>query len=137
VRFRIDGVLREVLRRSACPGPLLVSRIKVMARLDIAEKRVPQDGRISLRIAGHAVDVRVSTLPSAYGERVVLRLLDKQAGQLELAQLGMPPTPCTTACSLVCTAPTASCSSPGPRVPARPPRSTRASARSTRPRATS
>ncbi len=90
VRFRIDGVLNEVLTPKRMLGPLLVSRLKVMARLDIAEKRVPQDGRISIRIAGHAVDIRMSTIPSAYGERVVLRLLDKQAGQLELAQLGMP-----------------------------------------------
>lgn len=90
VRFRIDGVLTEVLSPKRMLGPLLVSRLKVMARLDIAEKRVPQDGRISIRIAGHGVDIRMSTIPSAYGERVVLRLLDKQAGQLELAQLGMP-----------------------------------------------
>ena len=90
VRFRIDGVLSEILAPKRMLGPLLVSRLKVMARLDIAEKRVPQDGRISIRIAGHAVDIRVSTIPSAYGERVVLRLLDKQAGQLELPQLAMP-----------------------------------------------
>jgi type II secretory ATPase GspE/PulE/Tfp pilus assembly ATPase PilB-like protein len=90
VRYRIDGVLNEVLSPKRMLGPLLVSRLKVMARLDIAEKRVPQDGRISVRIAGHAVDIRMSTIPSAYGERVVLRLLDKQSGQLELAQLGMP-----------------------------------------------
>jgi len=70
-------------------APLLVSRIKVMAKLDIAEKRLPQDGRISLRVAGRAVDVRVSTLPSGHGERVVLRLLDKQAGRLDLEHLGM------------------------------------------------
>ena len=91
VRMRIDGQLREVLRPKRELANLLVSRIKVMARLDIAEKRVPQDGRISLRLAGHEVDVRVSTLPSAHGERVVLRLLDKQAGRLNLATLGMPP----------------------------------------------
>ena len=91
VRFRIDGVLREVLRPPRALAPLLVSRIKVMAKLDIAEKRLPQDGRISLRIAGHAVDVRVSTLPSGHGERVVLRLLDKQAGRLDLEHLGMEP----------------------------------------------
>ncbi|MFK7829221.1 MAG: type II secretion system ATPase GspE [Congregibacter sp.] len=90
VRYRIDGVLSEVLRPKRMLGPLLVSRLKVMARLDIAERRVPQDGRISVRIAGHAVDIRMSTLPSAYGERVVLRLLDKQSGQLELKQLAMP-----------------------------------------------
>jgi general secretion pathway protein E len=90
VRLRIDGVLREILRPRRELATLLVSRIKVMARLDIAEKRVPQDGRLSLRLAGHEVDVRVSTLPSAHGERVVLRLLDKQAVRLELDQLDMP-----------------------------------------------
>jgi len=89
VRFRVDGVLREVLRPQRALAPLLVSRIKVMARLDIAEKRLPQDGRISLKVAGRAVDVRVSTLPAGHGERVVLRLLDKQAGRLDLGQLGM------------------------------------------------
>lgn len=90
VRFRVDGILREIVRPKRVLAPLLVSRIKVMARLDIAEKRVPQDGRITLRIAGREVDVRVSTLPSAAGERVVLRLLDKQAGRLDLTHLGMP-----------------------------------------------
>ena len=89
VRFRIDGVLTEVLSPKRMLAPLLVSRLKVMAKLDIAEKRIPQDGRISIRLAGHAVDIRVSTIPSAHGERVVLRLLDKQAGQLELQQLQM------------------------------------------------
>jgi general secretion pathway protein E len=91
VRFRVDGVLREVLQSKRAVAPLVVSRIKVMSRLDIAEKRLPQDGRISLRIAGRAVDVRVSTIPSGHGERVVLRILDKQAGRLDLAQLGMDP----------------------------------------------
>jgi len=89
VRFRVDGVLKEVLKPNRKLSSLLVSRIKVMARLDIAEKRVPQDGRISLRIGGRAVDVRVSTMPSSHGERVVLRLLDKNAGNLDLIQLGM------------------------------------------------
>ncbi|MEO0346775.1 MAG: type II secretion system ATPase GspE [Pseudomonadota bacterium] len=89
VRMRIDGVLREVLQTGRGVAPLLVSRIKVMSKLDIAEKRLPQDGRISLRVAGRAVDVRVSTMPSGHGERVVMRLLDKQAGRLDLAQLGM------------------------------------------------
>jgi len=89
VRFRIDGVLREVLQTRRALAPLIVSRIKVMSRLDIAEKRLPQDGRISLKIAGRAVDVRVSTMPSGHGERVVLRLLDKQAGRLNLKSLGM------------------------------------------------
>lgn len=89
IRFRIDGVLREILRPHRKLASLLVSRIKVMAQLDIAEKRVPQDGRISLLIAGRAVDVRVSTMPSNHGERVVLRLLDKNNARLDLAQLGM------------------------------------------------
>jgi len=92
VRFRIDGVLRTILEPSRKLAPLLVSRIKVMAKLDIAEKRIPQDGRIALKIAGHAVDVRVSTMPSSFGERVVLRLLDKQAGRFQFEQLGMSPS---------------------------------------------
>ena len=89
VRMRIDGVMREVLTPPRELSALLVSRIKVMARLDIAEKRVPQDGRISLRLAGHEVDVRVSTLPAAHGERVVLRLLDKQAMRLDIDHMQM------------------------------------------------
>lgn len=89
IRYRVDGMLSEVLSPKRMLAPLLVSRLKVMAKLDIAEKRVPQDGRISVRIAGHAVDIRMSTMPSAHGERVVLRLLDKQAGQLQLSQLAM------------------------------------------------
>lgn len=89
VRFRVDGVLQEMVQPKRALAPLLVSRIKVMARLDIAEKRVPQDGRISLRVAGREVDIRVSTIPSSNGERVVLRLLDKQAGRLNLSALGM------------------------------------------------
>ncbi|MCD9499766.1 type II secretion system ATPase GspE [Photobacterium carnosum] len=92
IRFRVDGMLREVLQPSRKLAPLLVSRIKVMAKLDIAEKRIPQDGRISLRIGGRAVDVRVSTMPSSHGERVVLRLLDKNATRLDLHSLGMTAT---------------------------------------------
>lgn len=89
VRNRIDGVLHEVLEIQRAIAPLVISRVKVMAKLDIAEKRIPQDGRISLRIGGHNIDVRVSTLPSNHGERVVLRILDKQAAQLDLNLLGM------------------------------------------------
>lgn len=89
VRFRVDGMLREILHPPGNIAPLIISRIKVMSKLDIAEKRLPQDGRISLRVAGRPVDVRVSTLPSGHGERVVLRLLDKGAGRLDLQQLGM------------------------------------------------
>jgi general secretion pathway protein E len=89
VRFRVDGGLRDVVEPRRGLHPAMVSRIKVMASLDIAEKRLPQDGRIALRIAGRAIDVRVSTIPTANGERVVLRLLDKQAGRLTLDALGM------------------------------------------------
>ena len=91
VRLRVDGVLREVLQTKRAVAAAVVSRIKVMSKLDIAEKRLPQDGRISLKVAGRAVDVRVSTIPSGHGERVVLRLLDKQAGRLDLDHLGMDP----------------------------------------------
>ncbi|MCP5328731.1 MAG: type II secretion system ATPase GspE [Steroidobacteraceae bacterium] len=101
VRFRVDGVLREVLQSKRAVAPLVVSRIKVMSKLDIAEKRLPQDGRISLRIAGRAVDVRVSTIPSGHGERVVLRILDKQAGRLDLGQLGMDPKICALVDELI------------------------------------
>ncbi|ENX10277.1 MULTISPECIES: type II secretion system ATPase GspE [Acinetobacter] len=89
VRLRVDGQLREIVQPRRELAPLLISRIKVMAKLDIAEKRIPQDGRISLRLAGREVDVRVSTLPSSYGERVVMRLLDKQAGRLNMTHLGL------------------------------------------------
>ena len=90
VRFRVDGVLRDVLNPRRELHGALVSRIKVMSKLDIAEKRLPQDGRMSLRVAEHPVDVRVSTLPTQHGERVVLRLLDKQSARLNLEALGMP-----------------------------------------------
>ena len=89
VRNRIDGVLQEILEIQRVIAPLVISRIKVMAKLDIAEKRIPQDGRISLKIGGHNIDVRVSTLPSNHGERVVLRILDQQSAQLDLNLLGM------------------------------------------------
>jgi general secretion pathway protein E len=90
VRNRIDGVLHEVLEIQRGIAPLVISRVKVMAKLDIAEKRIPQDGRISLRVGGHNIDVRVSTLPSNHGERIVLRILDKESAQLNLSLLGMP-----------------------------------------------
>ncbi len=91
VRYRVDGVMQKLLEPPRAIAPMVISRLKVMAKLDIAERRLPQDGRISLRVAGRPVDVRVSTLPSGHGERVVLRLLDKQAGRLDLEHLGMPP----------------------------------------------
>ena len=89
VRFRVDGTLRDVIEPQRALHAAMVSRIKIMASLDIAEKRLPQDGRLNLRLGGRPVDVRVSTLPTGHGERVVLRLLDKQAGRLQLEKLGM------------------------------------------------
>lgn len=89
VRLRIDGTLRDLIEPARALHAAIVSRIKIMAQLDIAEKRLPQDGRITLRVAGKPVDVRVSTIPTGHGERVVLRLLDKQAGRLDLTRLGM------------------------------------------------
>ena len=89
VRFRVDGTLRDVVRPKRALHAALVSRIKIMAQLDIAEKRLPQDGRIALRVGGRALDVRVSTLPTGHGERVVLRLLEKDLARLDLTNLGM------------------------------------------------
>jgi len=89
VRFRVDGTLREVVQPNKALHAALISRLKIMAELDIAEKRLPQDGRIGLRIGGRAIDVRVSTLPSAHGERAVLRLLDKAESKFTLEGLGM------------------------------------------------
>ena len=91
VRFRVDGALRDIVRPKKAIHASLISRIKIMSQLDIAEKRLPQDGRITLRIGGKPVDVRVSTLPTGHGERAVLRLLDKEAGRLDLGHLGMAP----------------------------------------------
>jgi general secretion pathway protein E len=89
VRLRIDGTLRDLIEPARALHGAIVSRVKIMAQLDIAEKRLPQDGRITLRVAGKAIDVRVSTIPTGHGERVVLRLLDKQAARLDLTRLGM------------------------------------------------
>jgi len=90
VRFRLDGVLRTVLTPSIQIAPLLISRIKVMSKLDIAERRLPQDGRMAVRLGGRSIDLRVSTMPSSHGERVVMRLLDKDAGKQQTSDLGMP-----------------------------------------------
>jgi len=91
VRYRVDGILRDIVSPRRALHNALVSRIKIMASLDIAEKRLPQDGRIALRVGGRPIDVRVSTLPTGHGERAVLRLLDKETGRLELGRLGMAP----------------------------------------------
>ena len=92
VRFRIDGILKEIVQPPRALANLIISRIKVMAELDIAEKRIPQDGRMSLKLGGREIDVRVSTLPSVHGERIVLRLLDKQEQSIDLSTLGMAPS---------------------------------------------
>jgi general secretion pathway protein E len=91
VRYRIDGILYEVVRPPQKAQASIISRLKIMANLNIAEKRLPQDGRFRVRIAGKDVDVRVSTLPTAFGERVVLRLLDKATNVLTLEDIGMAP----------------------------------------------
>jgi general secretion pathway protein E len=91
VRFRVDGILREVLSQDSKISSVLISRIKIISGLDISERRLPQDGRVSLSLGDKSIDVRVSTLPSSYGERVVLRLLDKQSAQINIEDLGLPP----------------------------------------------
>jgi general secretion pathway protein E len=89
VRFRIDGVLKDIIRIPQGLHAAMVSRLKIMSNLDIAEKRLPQDGRIGLKIAGKSIDVRLSSLPTAYGERLVLRLLERNLNRLNLSDLGM------------------------------------------------
>ncbi|MDC0185716.1 ATPase, T2SS/T4P/T4SS family [Gammaproteobacteria bacterium] len=92
IRYRIDGILQEVLSQDARIAPLIISRLKIISRLDISERRLPQDGRVSLSMGSKNVDVRVSTLPSSYGERIVLRLLDKQSAQINIDDLGLDQT---------------------------------------------
>jgi|TARA_B110000908_G_scaffold106949_1_gene125754 general secretion pathway protein E len=90
VRFRVDGILKEILSQDSKISSVLISRIKIISGLDISERRLPQDGRVSLSLGDKSIDVRVSTLPSSYGERVVLRLLDKQSAQINIEDLGLP-----------------------------------------------
>jgi len=92
VRYRVDGILKEILTHDSRLSAPIISRLKIIARLDIAERRKPQDGRVSLSLGANKIDVRVSTLPSSYGERVVLRLLDKQSAQINITDLGLPKT---------------------------------------------
>ncbi len=101
VRLRVDGTLREVVQPNRALHAAMISRLKIMAELDIAEKRLPQDGRISLRIGSRSVDVRVSTLPSAHGERAVLRLLDKSGARLTLEDVGMQGATLSRFCRLI------------------------------------
>ena len=90
VRFRVDGILKEILKQDSKISSVLISRLKIISGLDISERRLPQDGRVSLSLGDKNIDVRVSTLPSSYGERIVLRLLDKQASQINIDDLGLP-----------------------------------------------
>ncbi len=90
IRFRVDGVLREILQPNNALASRIVARIKVMAKLDIAEKRLPQDGRISTKMGDKNVDIRVSSIPAAQSEKIVLRLLEKQIARLNLSNLGLP-----------------------------------------------
>src|SRR5205823_8035054 len=89
VRFRVDGVLQEVIRPPKRFQNSIISRVKIMGGLNIAEKRLPQDGRIRVKLAGRDIDIRLSTTPIVYGERIVMRLLDKSAVLLDLAEIGM------------------------------------------------
>src|SRR5262249_1355906 len=91
VRYRVDGVLYEMMPPPVHLAKAVISRVKVMANLDIAETRLPQDGRIELNIGGNPVDLRVSTLPTMYGESVVMRVLDRQNLALDLEKLGLRP----------------------------------------------
>src|SRR2546421_7772217 len=91
VRYRVDGLLQDVMTPAKKLEPAIVSRLKIMANLDIAERRLPQDGRIKFREASREIDFRVSIIPALFGESVVLRILDKSALQLDMAQLGFDP----------------------------------------------
>jgi general secretion pathway protein E len=101
VRYRVDGTLRDVVSPRKELHAALISRIKIMSQLDIAEKRIPQDGRITLRVGGRPIDVRVSTVPTVHGERAVLRLLEKDAGRLQLQRLGLAPDTLETLTRLI------------------------------------
>ena len=91
IRIRVDGTLQTLVALPARLAPLLISRIKIMAKLDIAQKRLPQDGRMRVRMVDHNIDIRVATLPAQHGERLVLRILDQNQTNLSLAALGMTP----------------------------------------------
>src|SRR5262245_62534174 len=90
-RYRIDGVLQEAAVVPGSAVPAVISRIKILSDLDIAERRVPQDGRISMEVDGKPIDLRVATLPASHGEKVVMRILDQSKVMIQLEQLGMLP----------------------------------------------
>jgi type IV pilus assembly protein PilB len=101
MRYRVDGILYELVPPPRHLAPAIASRIKVMSNLDIAERRLPQDGRIQLALGGNNVDIRVSTLPTMFGESVVLRILDRTVVQLDLKRLGMPDDTLERWCEIV------------------------------------
>ena len=121
VRFRIDGILYKMLSPPKVVQEALISRVKIMSGLNIAEKRLPQDGRFRVIVAGRDVDIRVSIIPTFFGERVVLRLLDKQKGILSLADIGLSRHDVTDHGAAPVAAPAASSWSPGRPAAARPP----------------
>ena len=129
VRFRIDGVLQEIIKPPKRFQNSIVSRVKIMGQLNIAEKRLPQDGRIRIKLAGRDIDIRVSTIPTTHGERIVMRLLDKSATLLDLADLGMSAGHARRRWTRSSAARTASSWSPAPPAPARRRRSTARSRR--------
>ena len=124
VRYRYDGVLHEVEPPPARLQAAVISRIKIMARLDIAERRLPQDGRIKLTVRGHEIDFRVSTVPALYGEKVVLRMLDRTAVEFDYEKLGLPDGHSGTGSNGRSNCRTAWCWSPGRPAAARRRRST-------------
>jgi general secretion pathway protein E len=131
VRYRVDGILYDLLAPPKWIQPALISRIKVMARLNIAEKRLPQDGRLDVKVGNQEIDVRVSTLPTGFGERVVLRLLNKTSSVFKLSEIGLPPDRLATLDRPWSSRPTASSSSRAPPAAARPRPFTRCSPPST------
>ncbi len=137
VRFRIDGMLYEMMSPPFKMKAAIISRLKIMAELDIAERRVPQDGRIKIRLLGRSIDLRVSTLPTIFGEKVVMRILDKGNLNIDLNKLGFQEPALT---EFITRHLAALRDGPGDRArpgAARPRRSTRRSPRSTSPRSTS
>ena len=124
MRYRCDGVLYEMVPPPRHLAMAIASRIKVMSNLDIAERRLPQDGRIELNVGGNPVDMRVSILPTMFGESVVIRVLDRTNVSLDLNKIGMEPDTAGPVPRADRASPTASSSSPARPAPARRPRST-------------
>ena len=137
VRFRIDGVLQEMMAPPFKFKAAIISRLKIMAELDIAERRVPQDGRIKIKVINRTIDLRVSSLPTIFGEKIVMRILDKSNLNIDLEKLGFEPRVDEGVRRARSRTRTAWCWSPARPAPARPRRSTRRCRESTRPKSTS